>query len=87
MARPLFSAEEFAEMQTRAEWEAEQQRLAAVLEEAKRINQREGLPQMPLDQWSRKRRGVEAVAAIVNRWRDPEPTTQEERGADNDCPI
>jgi hypothetical protein len=70
------------EMQTRAEWEAEQQRLAAVLEEAKRINRREGLPQMPFDQWSRERRGADAVAAILNRWRTTEPTSP--RGADND---
>ena len=65
-------ARDAIEMQTRAEWEADQQRLAAVLEEAKRINEREGLPQMPFDQWSRERRGVEVVAAILNRWRDQE---------------
>jgi hypothetical protein len=41
--------------------------------------QREGLPQMPLDQWSRERRGADAVAAIVNRWLDQEPTAQEEQ--------
>jgi hypothetical protein len=57
------------EMETRAKREAEQQRVAAALEEAKRINEREGLPQMPFDQWSGNRRGIEAVDAIMNRWR------------------
>jgi hypothetical protein len=67
------------EIQTRAEWEAKQQRLAAVLKEAKRINERKGLPQMPFDQWGRKRRGdVEAAAATI--WRDPEPSEEERDG-------
>jgi hypothetical protein len=57
------------EMQVSAELEAERQAVRDAIEEAKRINEREGLPQMPLDQWSRKRRGIEAAAAIVNRWR------------------
>jgi hypothetical protein len=65
------------EMHVSAELEAERRAARDAMEEAKRINQREGLPQMPLDQWSRKRRGIEAAAAIINRWREPEPTTQE----------
>jgi hypothetical protein len=64
------------EMRTRAEWEAQQQEMRDLLEEAKRINQREGLPKMPFDQWSRERRGVEATTEILKRW---QPAKDEEQ--------
>jgi hypothetical protein len=65
------------ETRVRAERNAEQQRLAAVLEEGKRITERERLPKMPFDCWSRERRGVEAVSATLNRWCAPEPEKEE----------